>query len=47
MARVISNTLNEMNTIIDSSDSPNSSSSNESDDEVLDNFILYGLLQSQ
>jgi hypothetical protein len=45
--QVISNALNEMNTIANSLNSTNNSAGIESDDEIFDDFILYGLLQSQ
>lgn len=47
MAHIIFNTLNEMNTIADSSYNTNSSASMKSDDEASNDFIFYRLLQLQ
>jgi hypothetical protein len=44
VAHVISNTLNEMNTLVDFLDSTNSTTSIESDDEAFNEFIFYRLL---
>jgi hypothetical protein len=47
MAHVIVNTLNEINTIADSSYSTNNCASMKSDDEASNDFIFYRLLQLQ
>ena len=44
---LISDALNIVHTIVESSDSTHSSSSNESDSKLPQTFILYGFLQSQ
>jgi hypothetical protein len=47
LGSVISNSLNDINTIADSSDDTNNATSSKSDDGAPANFVLYGLLQSQ
>jgi hypothetical protein len=47
LGSIISNVLNDINTIADSFDNSNNNTSSKSDDEAPDNFVLYGLLQSQ
>jgi hypothetical protein len=41
---VISNALNDINTIANSSDNTNNTTSGDSDDGAPDNFVLYGLM---